>query len=63
MFDVLVRIRAYKYDLKSDIKAAFLNIRIAKEERDFLRNLWVSNIEDNEPEVIDTSVLLRLCLA
>ena len=43
----------HKYGfLTSDIKAAFLNIRIDEEDRDFLRLLWVSNIEENEPEVI-----------
>ena len=51
-FDVFIRFRAYKYGLTSDFKAAFLNIRIAEKDRDFLRFLWVSNIEENEPEVI-----------
>ena len=52
IFDILVRFRAYKYGLTSNIKAAFLNIRIVEENRDFLRFLWVNNIEENEPEVI-----------
>ena len=38
--------------MKSDIKAAFLKIRIAEEDRDFLSFLWVSNIEENETEFI-----------
>ena len=52
IFDILVRFRTFKYGLTSDIKAAFLNIRIAEEDRDFLRFLWVGNIDENEPEVI-----------
>ena len=36
IFDILVRFKANKYGLTSDIKATFLNIRIAKEGRDFL---------------------------
>ena len=39
IFDVVVRFRCYKYPLVSDIKSAFLNIRIAKEDRDHLRFL------------------------
>ena len=52
IFEILVRFRAYKYCLTSDIKAAFLNIRIAEEDRHFLRFLLVSNIEENETEFI-----------
>ena len=37
--------------MRSDIKAAFLNIRIVEEDRDLLRFLWIGNIEENEPEV------------
>ena len=33
IFDVVIRFRTYKYAITSDIKAAFLNIRIAKEDR------------------------------
>ena len=51
IFDILARFKAYKYGLTSDIKAAALNIRIAEDEKDFLRLLWVSNIEVNEAEV------------
>ena len=49
---ILVRFRAYKYGLTSDIKAAFLNIRDVEEDRDFLRFLWISNFVENEPEVV-----------
>ena len=52
ILDILVRFRAYKYGLTSDIKAAFLNIRDVEEDRDFLRFLWISNFVENEPEVV-----------
>ena len=52
IFDILTRFRTYKYALTSDIKSAFLNIRVDPEDRDFLRFLWVENIEDLEPEVV-----------
>ena len=63
LFDILVRFRAYKYSLRSDSKAAFLNIRIAEEGGDFLRFLWVSNIKENEHKVSlkrFTSVMFEL---
>ena len=52
ILDILVRFRACKYGLTSDIKAAFLNIRDVEEDRDFLRFLWISNFVENEPEVV-----------
>ena len=39
IFDILTRFRTYKYALTSDIKSAFLNIRVDPEDRDFLRFL------------------------
>ena len=51
ILDILVRFRAYKYGLTSDIKAAFLNIREVEEDRDLLRFLWIANIEENESDV------------
>ena len=35
IFDILVRFRAYKYGITSDIKSAFLNIRVQEIDRDF----------------------------
>ena len=52
IFDILTRFQTYKYALTSDIKPAFLNIRVDPEDRDFLRFLWVENIEDLESEVV-----------
>ena len=63
IFDVLVRFRSVVYAVVSDIRSAFLNIRIDAEDRDFLRFLWVSSIQDENPKIITkrlTSVLFGL---
>ena len=52
IFDILVRFRCFKYALTSDIKAACLNIRVNELERDFLRFLWFSDINKNEPAIV-----------
>ena len=57
IFDILVRFRGYKYGITSDIKSAFLNIRVAVEDRDYLRFLWVDNIDEDNPKI----VVLRFC--
>ena len=63
IIDILVRFRAYKYALISDIKSAFLNIRVCENDRDFLRFLWIKDLESMNPEIITkrfTSVLFGL---
>ena len=52
IFDILVRFRAYKYAITSDIKAAFLNIGITGKDRDYLQFLWVDDISQEDPCVI-----------
>ena len=52
IFDIMVRFRCFKYALTSDIKSAFLNIRIKKEERDYLRFLWISDIHEDNPKIV-----------
>ena len=44
LFDVLLRLRTYKVVLIGDIQQAFLNIEVAKEDRDAMRFLWYSDI-------------------
>ena len=44
LFDVLLRLRTYKVVLIADIQQAFLNIEVAKEDRDAMRFLWYSDI-------------------
>ena len=41
VFDVLLRCRAHKILLISDIQSAFLNIHTAEKDRDFHRFLWI----------------------
>ena len=58
IFDLLVRFRSYRYVMISDIQSAFLNIRIAAEDRDYLRFLWVGDIRKDEPIVISKTLTL-----
>ena len=63
IFEILVRFRCFKYALTSDIKSAFLNIRVKEEDRDFLRFLWATAIMNSDPTFIIkrfTSVLFGL---
>lgn len=46
--DILLRFRENKFGVLADIKKAFLQISIRKEDRDFLRFLWWSNPEQSE---------------
>ena len=52
LFNVLVRFRAYKFGLTSDIKSAFLNVRVSEEDSNFLRFSWVSDIKKIDPEIV-----------
>ena len=52
IFDVLVRFRCFLYAVTSDIKSAFLNIRVDESDRDFLRFLWIDDIHKEDPEII-----------
>ncbi len=50
--DILMRFRNNKVVLLSDIEKAFLNVSIGSTQRDYLRFLWVNDIEQDEPEII-----------
>ena len=52
IFDVLVRFRAYKVALISDIKQAYLNVEVNEDDRDFLRFLWVDDVDNPDPNII-----------
>ena len=52
IIDILLRFRLNKIALISDIKQAFLNVSIPVSDRDFLRSLWVNDINSNETEII-----------
>ena len=51
MFDVLVRFREHKVVLVREIQKAFLRIEVNREDRNYLRFLWVKNVLAEEPEV------------
>ena len=50
----MVRFRCYKYALTSDIKSAFLNIRVNELDHDFLRFLWIDDIYKENPEIVSS---------
>ena len=52
IIDILLRFRLNKIALISDVKQAFLNVSIPESDRDFLRFLWVNDINSNETEII-----------
>ena len=64
ILDIVIRFRWNKVALTSDIKSAFLNIRVAEKDRDYLRFLWISDIfQEEDFEIIIkrfTSVLFGL---
>ena len=44
VFDILVRFRAYRVALISDIKQAYLNVEVNENDRNFLRFLWLDDV-------------------
>ena len=50
LMDILLRFRLNRVGLISDIEKAFLNISINPEQINFLRFLWVDNVESAEPK-------------
>ena len=52
LFDILLRFRSQLVALTADIEKAFLQISIAKEDRDYLRFLWFDNVFSDQPTVV-----------
>ena len=52
IFDILIRFRCYKYVIISDIKSAFLNVRVNENDRNFMRFLWVDDIHSSSPKLV-----------
>ena len=50
-FDVPLRFRAYKVTLIRDIKQAYLNVEVNKDDRFFLRFLWIDDINTDTPKL------------
>ena len=52
IFQILLRADCHKFVLVSDIQSAFLNIRVKKTDRNFVRFLWIDDLEKDNPNVV-----------
>ena len=52
LFNILVRFRSYAVGLVADIEKAFLMVGIDENDRDMLRFLWITNVYEPVPEVV-----------
>lgn len=57
LFDILIRFQEKRVALIGNIEKAFLNIKLDKPDRDFLRFLWPENVSDPE----STIAVYRFC--
>ena len=53
ILDILLRIRIKPVILAGDIRQAFLQIVIRETERDALRFIWVDNISNKNPVILE----------
>ena len=51
LFDILLRFRVGKIGLIGDIKQTFLQIYIDKNDQNYLRLLWLDNVNDPAPKI------------
>ena len=51
IFEILLRARCHKFLLVSNIQSAFLNIQVKEKDRNFLRFLWIDDLEKDNPNV------------
>ncbi|GBM45477.1 hypothetical protein AVEN_210214-1 [Araneus ventricosus] len=49
--DILVRFRVKKFGVTADIRKAFLQISVSKEDREYLRFLWWKNVKEKKLKV------------
>ncbi|XP_065654791.1 uncharacterized protein LOC136081405 [Hydra vulgaris] len=63
LFGVLLRFRCNKYAFISDIEKAFLQISLKEKDRDFVRFLWVDNLDsENGQDLLSSPIVTyRLC--
>ena len=52
LYDILVRFRSYPVALTADIEKAFLQISIKENDRDYLRFLWLDDINKEKPSIV-----------
>lgn len=51
VFDILLRFRSYPVALTADIEKAFLMVSVAEADRDVLRFLWTSDVNDPRSDI------------
>ncbi len=52
LFETLLRFRVHATAVTADIEAAFLQIGIREDDRDFLRFLWFDDISKDKPSIV-----------
>ena len=52
LFDTIIRFRSHTIGFTGDLQKAFHQISIRESDRDFLRFLWVDNLDKLEPAVV-----------
>ena len=52
LFNILLRFRRHKIALTADVEKAFLQIRLAKEDRNLVRFVWVDDPFAPEPQIV-----------
>ena len=57
ILDLLLRFRTYRVAVTADIEKAFLMVSVAREDRDVLRFLWVTDVTSDPPQI----QVLRFC--
>ena len=56
IFETLLRFRSHKLAITADIEKAFLQIEVKEADRDALRFLWLHNIHDRIPNIIQLRI-------
>ena len=51
-FEILLRAKCHKFLLVSDNQSAFLNIRVKETDKNFLRFLWIDDLQKDNPNVV-----------
>ena len=52
IFDILVRFHMFRTVLIGDLEKAFLNVRVTPEECNYLRYIWLDEINKNKPRLV-----------
>lgn len=51
IMNIILRLQTNREAFVGDIEKAFLNVSVAKEDRDVLRFLWVADVNKESPEL------------